>query len=135
MLMAIKTEYIPGVCNIGPAEIGMRKRVGWLGLGLTILLWGIFLVLRVPAPWRLALFFPAALGASGFLQAAMHFCAGFGSRGLFNFGAEVGKTESVEQADFRRQDRRKARQIGLYSALIALAIAAAGLLLVLPPSA
>jgi hypothetical protein len=30
------------------------------------------------------------MGATGFLQAAMHFCAGFGMRGLINFGSEIG---------------------------------------------
>jgi hypothetical protein len=82
---------------------------------------------------RLLLFIPAAAGASGFLQAALRFCAGFGSRGLFNFGPEVGTTQSVEQAEFRLQDRKRAGQIGLFSALIGIAVALAGLFLVLPP--
>jgi len=30
--------YIPGVCNIGPAEIAMRKRVGWGALAVTVAL-------------------------------------------------------------------------------------------------
>jgi hypothetical protein len=130
--MAAWAEYVPGVCNIGPAEIKRRRQAGWFGLGATILLWGAFWIFRVPAPWRLSLFFPAMIAASGFLQAALHFCAGFGMRGWFNFGSEVGKTETVEQAEFRRKDRTKARLIGLYSALVGIAVAAAGLLLVIP---
>lgn len=128
--MATHAEYVPGVCNIGAAEIRLRRRSGWLGLGATIALWLAFLILRIPAPWRLFLFLPAALGATGFLQAAMHFCAGFGMSGVFNFGKETGKTDTVEQAEFRRMDRRKAALIGLYSLLIGLAVALAGLLLV-----
>jgi len=128
--MSSKSEYVPGTCNIGPAEIRMRKRAGVFGLAATLLLWALFAGLRVPAPWNLLLFLPAAVGASGFLQAALHFCAGFGSRGLFNFGSEVGKTESVEQAEFRKLDQRKAREIGLYSGLysglIGLLVAALG---------
>ena len=130
--MATKQEYIPGVCNIGPAEINRRRQSGWLGLGATILLWAAFLVFHVPAPWRLFLFFPAAMSATGFLQAALHFCAGFGARGVFNFGPEVGKTETVEQVEFRQKDQRKARLILLYSVMIGIAIAIAGFLLIIP---
>lgn len=132
--MAIANEYVPGVCNIGPSEIRKRRQGGWLGLIATIVLWGLFLVLRVPAPWRLFLFLPAAMGATGFLQAALHFCAGFGMRGVYNFRPEVGKTDTVEQADFRRKDRAKANQIGLYSLLIGVVVALGGLFLV-PPAA
>ena len=128
--MASKAEYIPGVCNIGPAEIRRRMQSGWLGLGVTILLWAVFLVFRVLAPWRLFLFLPAMIGATGFFQAAFHFCAAFGMRGVFNFGSEVGKTETVEQAEFRLRDRRKARLIGLFSALVGIAVAVAGYFLV-----
>ena len=53
----------------------------------------------------------------GFLQAAWHFCATFGLVGVFNFGPNVGKTDTVEQAEFRRQDRRTAIQIIALSAL------------------
>jgi hypothetical protein len=130
--MTTKAEYMPGVCNIGPAEMKRRRQGGWLGLCATIVLWAAFWIIRVPAPWRLSLFFPAAMGATGFLQAALHFCAGFGARGVFNFGSEVGKTETVEQAEFRRKDRRMALQIGLYSGLIGIAVAIAGFLLVFP---
>jgi len=130
--MATKQEYIPGICNIGPAEINKRRQSGWLGLGATILLWIVFWFFRVPAIWRLLLFFPAALSAIGFLQAVLHFCAGFGMLGVFNFGSEVGKTETVEQAEFRHKDQRKALQIILYSVTIGIAIAIAGFLLVIP---
>jgi hypothetical protein len=127
--MTSRTEYIPGVCNIGPAEIRRRRQSGWIGVGTTILAWVLFAAFRVPSPWRLLLFFPAMVGASGFLQAALHFCAGFGSRGVFNFGSVVGTTQTVEQAEFRRKDQRKARVIGLYAAMIGIGIAAAGFFL------
>jgi Na+/melibiose symporter-like transporter len=80
----------------------------------------------------LLLFFPAAIGATGFLQAALHFCAGFGMQGVFNFGPQVGKTDTVEQAEFRLKDRRTALRIGLYSMAIGIAIAIAGFSLVAP---
>lgn len=124
--MTARAEYIPGACNIGPAEIRRRRQSGWIGLGVTVLVWGAFLIFRAPAPWRLLLFLPAMLGATGFLQAAFHFCAAFGMRGVFNFGPEVGRTETVEQAEFRLKDRRKAGMIALLSALIGAATAIAG---------
>jgi hypothetical protein len=125
-------KYIPGVCNIGPAEINRRRRSGWLGLGLTIILWLAFWVFHVPALWRFLLFLPAFLSAEGFLQTVFHFCAGFGMQGVFNFGSELGKTETVEQLEFRRKDQQKALLISLYSALIGIAIAILGFLLIFP---
>jgi len=127
--MTAGVRYIPGVCNIGRAEIRRRRQSGWFGLGLTVVLWALFVLLGVAAPWRLVLFLPAAVGAAGFLQAALHFCAAFGMRGVFNFGPAVGTTDTVEQAEFRRKDVAKARLIALYSALIGLVIALAGFFL------
>lgn len=118
-------KYVPGVCNIGPAEIKKRKQAGWTGLIATILLWAAFLWFDVPAAWRLTLFIPAMMSATGFLQAYTHFCAYFGFASLFNFG-DVGKTDSVSQAEFRAKDRRKAWQIVIYSILIGLAVALVG---------
>lgn len=115
--------YIPGVCNIGPSEIAMRKRVGWIGLLVTILAWAGFIFIGANPYWRFALVLPASMSATGFLQAYLHFCAGFGMRGLFNFGTEVGKTETVQQQEFRAKDKKRAQQIFLYSVLIGLVVA------------
>jgi hypothetical protein len=123
--MQAKNQYVPGVCNIGPAEIRRRRLAGWAGLGAAVVLWAAFAVFRVPAVWRLLVFFPAAGSAVGFLQAAMHFCAAYGMLGVFNVAYDAGKTDTVEQAEFRKQDRRKAWAILLLSALIGLAAAAA----------
>lgn len=117
--MEIQNKYIPGVCNIGPEEIKKRKQSGWIGLIATAVLWTLFIWFDVPAAWRLTLFLPAMMSATGFLQAYMHFCAYFGFASLFNFG-NVGKTDSVQQAEFRAQDRRRAWQIVIYSILIGL---------------
>jgi hypothetical protein len=125
-MTAIKQEYVPGVCNIGPAEIAQRRLFGWIGVVLTALLWAIFAVFGVAAPWRLFLFLPSGMAATGFLQAALHFCAGFGMRGVFNFGPEVGKTDNVMQAEFRRKDRARALGIMGWSALVGLVVALVG---------
>jgi len=116
-------QYIPGVCNIGPAEIRLRKRLGWYGLLVTIILWVALDWFRLPAEAMLILFVPVFFSANGFLQGFMHFCAGFGMRGLFNFGPEVGKTDTVPQAEFRKKDRKKSQQIFAYAVIIGIVIA------------
>lgn len=122
----LKKEYLPGVCNIGPAEKRMRRRAGWVGLAATIVLWALFIVLRVAAPWRIFLLLPAMLGASGFLQAAMSFCVNFGMRGVQNFGDKVGRVAVVEVLEDRRKDRRRSLRIVSYSFGIAIIVAAVG---------
>ena len=60
------------------------------------------------------------------LQAAFRFCAGFGFRGVSNFGA-VGRTQAVPDDEARRSDRRKALRLAAYSSLIGVAAALVGL--------
>lgn len=119
------TAYVAGACNIGPQEIAKRRQAGWMGLGLTVVLEAVFLLAGVAAPWRLFLFLPASLGAAGFLQAALRFCAGFGFQGVFNFGS-VGGTTGVAEAQARKADRAKAMRIGLYSGLVGAVVAVVG---------
>ena len=116
--------------NTSPASATSAGRksaaapVGWLALAACV---GFAVALscsRCPTS-RLVLFFPASIAATGFLQAAWHFCATFGVGGVFNFGPNVGKTDTVEQAEFRRQDRRTAIQIIALSALAGAIVAAA----------
>jgi hypothetical protein len=123
--MANDHQYIPGVCNIGRAEIRQRKLIGWVALAVTVGMWIAFRVLAVAPIWRLALFFPASIAATGFLQAAWHFCATFGVLGVSNFSPNVGKTDTIEQAEFRSQDRRTAIRIIALSALAGAIVAAA----------
>ena len=115
------TTYQPGVCNIGPAEIRMRRRTGWLGAIVTVLALVGFVLLHTPDPWRVIIVLPAGLGATGFLQAAFHFCAAFGMGGLFNFG-DMDDREEVHEKEYRRKDQRKALLIVGLTGLIALAV-------------
>ena len=123
------TTYQPGVCNIGPAEIRMRRRTGWLGAIVTVLALVGFVLLHTPEPWRVIIVLPAGLGATGFLQAAFHFCAAFGMGGLFNFG-DMDDREEVHEKEYRRKDQRKALLIVGLAGLIALAVF--GIAVVLP---
>jgi hypothetical protein len=111
-------QYIPGVCNIGKAEIRKRYLIGWIGTIAAVVLGGVLIGLQTAPAWRLFLFFPATVATIGFLQYAWRFCARFGLVGVFNFGPNVSSTDTVEQAEFRRQDRRKALQIVGLSLLV-----------------
>ncbi len=116
-------EYVPGVCNIGAAEIRARRNVGLLALTVTIIALVVFLVLPISPLWRLLLIIPAGGAAIGFLQAGMHFCAGFALRGVFNFGSDTRHTDTVEQAEYRRADQRKAILIFGLSLIIGIVFA------------
>ncbi|HEY6950885.1 MAG TPA: hypothetical protein VI758_00685, partial [Bacteroidota bacterium] len=105
------SHYIPGECNIGQAEIDLRRRLGWIGLTLTIVLWFFLNYVRAAPFWFFLILAPSTLCAVGFIQAKMRFCAAFGLRNLFNFGSEVGKTDTVLQAEFRTKDRSTALKI------------------------
>lgn len=111
-------KYIPGVCNIGPAERRKRRIAGLFGLLVTVVAAILLVVSDVDWVWRLLLIIPATGSATGLLQDAMHFCVGFGMKGVFNVLHSAGKTDSVSQAEYRRKDRGKARLILGYSVLI-----------------
>ena len=50
--MAIKTDYAPGRCNIGTAEIRRRRLSGWVGLGLFVAVVAALLLMKAsPACW------------------------------------------------------------------------------------
>ncbi len=122
--MSERAVYQPGVCNIGPAEIRRRRMSGWVGLAIAVVFLALAFALGWAAPWRLLVAVPVFLSAQGFLQAAFHFCVGFASRGLYNFGA-LGSEENVVEAEFRKKDLRKALLITVLAAVIAAAVALA----------
>ena len=62
--------------------------------------------------------------------AALHFCANFGLRGVYNFSPKLGRTDTVIQAQYRAADRHKANRIILASLAIGVAVAAIIFLLV-----
>jgi hypothetical protein len=120
--------YQPGVCNIGPQEISRRRRAGHVGLVAAVVLLAVLVAVGAPPLARLLVAIPAAMAASGYLQAWLKFCAGFGSRGIFNFG-DVGTTHDVIDDEARAQDRARARQIGFASLAIGVAVAIIAVLL------
>jgi hypothetical protein len=121
-------QYMPGACNIGPAEIARRRRVGHAGVIATVALAAALLALDAAPAWRLLLALPASLAAAGYLQAWLRFCADFGWRGVYNFGT-LGHQERVAAEEARAQDRRRALLVGAASGAIGLAVALLSLLL------
>jgi hypothetical protein len=123
------SRYQPGVCNIGPAEVQRRRRVGWFGVAATIAAGALLLLLDAPAVMRLLVAIPAAAAFSGFIQAHLRFCAGFASAGLQNLG-ELGQEQRIEDAGARAADRRKA--LTIYAASVAGGVAVAVAFTLLP---
>ncbi len=116
-------EYVPGVCNIGPAEIKRRMMVGYWGTVIALVLFVALYSLHLPDWTRIILAVPAFMGATGFIQGLTHFCAGFGMSGVFNFGS-LGTTQKVGDSKAAAKDRQKALALFGYSLLIAIAVTA-----------
>jgi hypothetical protein len=114
-------NYIPGVCNIGKEEANKRKQVGIAGLILTVIAYSLFIYFDVSKGVRFLIFIPAVISASGLLQARMHFCVYYRLAEMFNFDS-LGKSSKVENDEFVRKDKRRARQIIYYSILIGIVI-------------
>lgn len=101
----VQHDYLPGQCNIGPAEIKARMRMGYIGLGLMLLFIILAEVFHFPKSCKLLLFVPSTFALSGFLQAKQKFCFLYGFLGLFSF---TGKQNKIYQHDALRKDRKKA---------------------------
>jgi|SRR5665213_1564338 len=104
-------KYIPGVCNIGPAERAKRRQTGYVALLASVILMVTLVAIGAPRGWRLLLILPLSAAAVGFLQDRLHFCIGFGFTGLYNVINSAGTTDSVSQAEYRAKDRKKAMSI------------------------
>lgn len=101
---------------------------GHVGAVATVALFGALVAIDAPSWTRLLLVAPAAVAASGYIQARLKFCAGYGQLGVFNFGTR-GDTTTVIDERARALDRRRARQISAWSFVIGAAVAVAAVLL------
>src|SRR3990167_1705006 len=117
-----ETNYIPGICNINPAEIKKRQFVGHLGLSASIAFIAMVLVGNLDWYVRLFIFFPTFVAATGYLQAKNKFCVGYAGAGKHN--ADDGAVEAVTTSESLQADKRKAQTINLQSILVGVLIAA-----------
>jgi hypothetical protein len=120
--------YVPGQCNIGPAEVARRRSLGWSALVVTAVVIVAFAFVRMSPWWWLVLFLPATLSASGFLQARAHFCTGYAHAGLFSMGAPGTAQHVTSDAD-RALDRKTGNRIALRALLIGALVAVVAALL------
>ena len=105
-------QYRPGVCNIGPAEIGRRRRSAITATVVAAIVALAIVAAGLPAIARLVLLPFAAAAAVTWLQVTRRFCVGFGAAGILNFGS-LGTTISVTDAAARAADRRTALRMVL----------------------
>ena len=119
-------EYQPGVCNIGTEERERRRRAGHLGTAAGLLLIAAVALLDLPPYYALAssVFFIA--GATGYLQDRFHFCAYYGNRGEYNLGPVEDGPAVVTEEDAKAADKRRARQIMVYSLVTGIGAAVVG---------
>jgi hypothetical protein len=114
------TQYQPGVCNIGGAEVQRRKQVAQLG-SVLFLAYALFAFYTEASPALTALaIIPAMLAAVGYVQSKKKFCFAFGLLGTFNFG-ELGKLSKVAAPEAIAADRALALKIIGQSFLLAFA--------------
>lgn len=126
-MVKIERVYAPGACNISAQEGALRMAGGYIGTGLTVAAALAFFALGVPPLWRLTLFLPATMAASGFLQATLKFCMNYGIRGVYNVANEVGEISKVAD-ESKAVDRRHAFMILGWSVAIGVVVAVGALL-------
>ena len=112
-----ENTYIPGVCNIGPAEISRRKSKLKLALALLLLSSLLFFTLALPV-----LFFSivACIATYTFIlifQLRQKFCIVFGWKSIYNFNAVISRKTKVDDEAWRALDRKQTLKIVLYSFL------------------
>ena len=120
--MTLAPDYVPGVCNIGSAEIGRKRVGGTAALLATLAFWVVLLAIDAAPGWHLLLFFPAFAAAVGLGQAIRHFCIYFGFAAMFNFG-RLGDERAVTTRAAIAADHRAALRLLGVSAIIAAGVA------------
>lgn len=122
------TQYQPGLCNIGGAEVARRKQVAQFGGALYLIFSLIFIIKNYSLSLTAVIFLPAMIFAVGFIQSRRKFCLAFGLMGTFNF-QRVGTLTKIEDRASLAADRRTALTILLQALGLALALTAATSLL------
>ena len=110
-----KEKYIPGVCNIGKAEI--ERRSSKLKLGIILLVVITFLFLYLPyAAWLFSILIGLACYNSILIfQIRQKFCIAFGMFSVFNFDALSSRKVKVESNEYQRLDRLQVVKILAFS--------------------
>ncbi|NHJ02657.1 MAG: hypothetical protein EAX86_11005 [Candidatus Heimdallarchaeota archaeon] len=119
-------QYTAGLCNIGEAEIEKRRRIGYLGLALTIISIFAYLSLiyfiQLNPIIGIFIFIPALMLNIGFIQARNKFCAAYGFTHQQNVSSGLSLTIKIEDNESQMKDRNKATKIIFQSIINALII-------------
>jgi hypothetical protein len=104
-----QTSYVPGVCNINPAEIAYRRKwkIGGLGLAAVLFVGLLFTTLN-PVLRSVIVLLPLLIGASNYLQVKNKFCVSLGASGLQNATPGSPSASEVAGAASRQTDKQKA---------------------------
>lgn len=121
-------SYVPGTCNLGKAEVRRRQFVALIGVLLTVSSFLGLQATNTPNSARWSLFLPLMVFSVGFIQSRKKFCLAYGLMGTFNLG-KLGDITRVQSAADRKEDRKTATIILLQSALLALVLTLAFLVL------
>ncbi|MHA1966323.1 MAG: hypothetical protein ACW964_00850 [Candidatus Hodarchaeales archaeon] len=121
-----KIEYTAGTCNIGEEEIKQRRRIGRIGLVLTlvsiVIYLGLVYSIGLDIMVGVLIFLPAEMSAVGLLQARNKFCAAYGLTKQQNVSSSLGLTLKIEDISNQKKDRNKALKIVFQSTIIAIGI-------------
>jgi len=112
-------EYQPGVCNIGAEQRRARRLsgIGSFGLAAAIVLAVALAVLPARALWATALFVFG--GWVGLVQDYYGFCVAFGALARYDLSGSGGTTGAVDEAEAVAADRKRALQILVVAAGLA----------------
>lgn len=116
------TSYVPGVCNINTKEIAQRRKAGYFGLALAVILVAAIFALNLNRYFRVVLFVPVFISAIGFLQAKNKFCVGYGSAGMHNADEGSENAQSITDNDAVIKDKKRSKVMYLQATLIAVLV-------------
>ena len=119
----MSSDYIPGSCNIGKAEVKRRQIVAVFGLILMLISIVAITSSEQSRTARLSIFLPTLIFSVGFIQSRSKFCLAYGLAGTFNFG-KLGDISKVQSLEDKRADRKTASLILFKSIALAAAITA-----------
>lgn len=105
------SNYVPGICNINPAEIKQRRNAGHFGLASYLVVLVVLVTLNAAEFWYITLFVPAFIAAIGYLQARSKFCVGYASAGMQHADDDPEAKAVADKA--KALDQKRARRMNL----------------------
>lgn len=129
--MSKETYYTPGVCNLNQPEVAYRRKAGYAGLVLSLLLVVGLGILQADPLLGLLIFPFAWVSAIGFLQAKYKFCVGYAASGIYNSGDDYAETQKIVDAAKRKLDQARARSINVRSFVSAIIATTAAVVLLI----